>query len=82
MIECKVKNAANKVRASMVDIMQSYFNFVLPPDGDPSDNRGRGIFGEILGMRHLQWEDLQRKRHNMEPINSELLDFSFIKGDN
>lgn len=79
MVECKVKNAADKVGVTMTDTMQTYFEFKLPPDGDPTDNRGRGVFGEILGMRHLQWEDLQRKRNNIEPINPELLDFSFVK---
>lgn len=80
MIECKVNNAKNKVGASLVNTMGKYFNFCLPPDGDPTDNRGRGIFGEILGLRHLQYEDLQRKRNNMEPIDPAILDFSFVKG--
>lgn len=79
MVECKVNNAKNKVGATLVNTVKTYFNFCLPPDGDPTDNRGRGVFGEVLGLRHLQYEDLQRKRNKMEPVNSELLDFSFVK---
>ena len=33
-----------------------HFDYRLPPDH--VDNRGRGLFGEVLGMRHLQYEDI------------------------
>lgn len=79
MAECKVRNAANKIEGvTLINTMQAYFEFKLPPDGDPTDGRGRGVFGEILGMRHLQWEYMQRNKQNMMPLESELIDLSFV----
>jgi len=74
MVEARVKHAVDKIGATKVESMKEYFNFVMPPDGDPTDKRGRGLFGDILGMRHLYYEDLQRKRQNMLPLEKGLIE--------
>lgn len=75
-IEARVHKAATHFGYTIAPTVGSskgpIFDFRLAPDGD-TDKRGRGLFGDVLGMRHLHWEHVRRIELDLPPIEKELV---------
>ena len=74
MVEARVMRAVKAFGYKIAKTMEGMFSFVLPPDGDTEEKRGRGYFGEVLGMRHLHWEQRRRAELGLPQLGKELMD--------
>jgi hypothetical protein len=78
-VEEKVSKAAHSLGLKVAPVMENgSFDFRLVPDGwNGIEKQNRGIFGELIGLRHIHREIQLRKAQKLEPIDESFLDRSF-----
>jgi hypothetical protein len=76
-VEASTMTAVKELGLKYTKHMEKMFHFVLLPDDDPIDKRGRGLFGEVIGLRHLQMEHFRRKQLGMLSLEAELVDLTY-----